>query len=345
MTTTPAMMTSVTSTTQSMMDPTPTTIPTTTMDFDPRNQTFSISGRDGNASIPILMSTIEAQRVRLANIAINYGCQLGLTLMSLIVVLLLLPPSRMRRPLHLVQISALVVAVGRLCLLVLYFPGPLTGYYVAWTHDAGILNPSDYAASTTANALGVVQFALVEAALVMQAWAMIRTWPRAWQLPLLVFSGLLATATVAIKGVWAVQHTRILLRGRTLPVPLTKAGEAAVALGAVSIFWFCGIFFAHLTLHLICTRGLLAGPRPPPRSLRSRRSNNSSGRGCICAGFALSSLEILAIGNGILMLAPSESFSLNYLPIYLLYVSLLQTLTPPPPPPPLPDLGISVSKL
>ncbi|EMR61520.1 putative pheromone receptor 2 protein [Eutypa lata UCREL1] len=222
------------------------------MDFDPRNQTFSISGRDGNASIPILMSTIEAQRVRLANIAINYGCQLGLTLMSLIVVLLLLPPSRMRRPLHLVQISALVVAVGRLCLLVLYFPGPLTGYYVAWTHDAGILNPSDYAASTTANALGVVQFALVEAALVMQAWAMIRTWPRAWQLPLLVFSGLLATATVAIKGVWAVQHTRILLRGRTLPVPLTKAGEAAVALGAVSIFWFCGIFFAHLTLHLIC---------------------------------------------------------------------------------------------
>ena len=144
--------------------------------FDPRNQTFYIAGPNGVTDIAIAMSTIEAQRIRLANVAINYGCQLGLTLMSLIVVLLLLPTSRLRRPLHCVQLSALVVAVIRLCLLVLYFPGPLAGFYVSWTHDARPLSAGDYAANTTSNACGVVQLALVEAALVLQARAMMRTW-------------------------------------------------------------------------------------------------------------------------------------------------------------------------
>ncbi len=85
----------------------------------------------------------------------------------------------------------------------------------------------------------------------------------------------------------SILDTRLLLEGRTLlPVPLTRVGQAAVALSAVSIFYFCGIFFAHLTLHLVLTRGLLVRPR----------------RG------SLTSLEILAIGNGVLMLAPSKGF-------------------------------------
>ena len=278
--------------------------------FDPRNQTFYIAGPDGKPTIAIAMSTIEAQRVRLANVAINYGCQLGLTLMTLIVILLLLPTARLRRLLHAVQVSALIVAVARLCLLVLYFPGPLAGFYVSWTHDARPLDPADYAANTTSNALGVVQLALVETALVLQARAMMRTWTwgssssgssRSWSRPwsgsgsgaarwcraaLLALSVVLAGATVAMRGVWVAQHTRLLRGPRfpTLPLPLTRAGEAAVALGAASIFFFCGLFFAHLSLHLVATRGLLARP----------------------GGRALTSLEILAIGNGVLMLAPSE---------------------------------------
>ena len=294
----------------------------TTMAFDPRNQTFYIAGPNGAATIAIAMSTIEAQRVRLANVAINYGCQLGLTLMSLIVVLLLLPTSRLRRPLHAVQLSALVVAVIRLCLLVLYFPGPLAGFYVSWTHDARPLSPADYAANTTSNAFGVVQLALV-----LQARAMMRTWT--WGPPpsnshsgshsgsgsssssrwssgvgvagwcaraLLALSVALAAATVTMRGVWVAQHTRLLRGPRlpTLPLPLTGEGEAAVALSAASIFFFCGLFFAHLSLHLAETRGLLAGPSRGRGRARGRRGAR-----------ALSSLEILAIGNGVLMLAPS----------------------------------------
>ncbi|KAI1633349.1 fungal pheromone mating factor STE2 GPCR-domain-containing protein [Biscogniauxia mediterranea] len=250
--------------------------------FDPRNQTFYIaSGPDGADLVAIWMATIEKQRVRLANTSINYGVQLGLCLATLIVVLMLLPPHRLRRAVNIVQVGALAVAVMRLALLVVYFPGPLSGYYVAWTGDAGVLRPRDYATNTVANGFSVVQLALIETALTLQSRALVRTWPRAWQLPTTLLAAALAAGAVVLRAVWVAHHT-VLVRGRTLPVPLDAVGEASVVLGAVSIFYFCGLFFVHLSLHVVATRGVLARPD----------------RG-------LTSLEILAIGNGVLMLMPS----------------------------------------
>ncbi|CAJ2503337.1 Uu.00g107310.m01.CDS01 [Anthostomella pinea] len=249
--------------------------------FDPRNQSFFIAAPDGAATIEISMATIEAQRVRLANISINYGVQLGLCILTLIVALLLLPSYKLKKAINMVQVSALVAAVVRLVLLVLYFPGPLTGYYVAWTQDASVLKSSDYYTNTTSNAFSVAQFALIEVALILQSWTLIRTWPQLWQLPTLLLSITLAAATVVVKSIWIVHHSKAVV-GHLLPVPLDSVGEASVILGAVSIFYFCGIFFAHLSLHLVLTRSVLQRPVK-----------------------GLTSLEILAIGNGVLMLAPS----------------------------------------
>ncbi|RYO78486.1 hypothetical protein DL766_002433 [Monosporascus sp. MC13-8B] len=86
---------------------------------------------------------------------------------------------------------------------------------------------------------------------------------------------------------------------RMLPLSsLLRAGRrVAVALGAVSVFYFCGLFFAHLALHLALTRGVLARPLG---------SGSGAGPG---AGSGrrrgLMKLEILAVGNGVLMLVPS----------------------------------------
>ncbi|KAI8623175.1 fungal pheromone mating factor STE2 GPCR-domain-containing protein [Xylariaceae sp. FL1651] len=252
--------------------------------FDPRQQTFTIKAPNGS-DVTVSLEAIEAQRVRLANISINYGVQLGLCLLTLIVVLMLLPTSRLRRPLNSIQLAAVVVSVVRLALLVLYFPGPLAGYLVAWTHDASVLGAADYATMVVSNGFGAVQFALIEVALVLQSWALVRTWPlaSAWQLPaVLCLSVLIAVATVVVKTLWVVHYSRA-VRGSVLPIPLDAVGKAAVVLGAVSIFYFEGIFVAHVSSHLRATRGVLRrGPR----------------RG-------LTSLEILAIGNGILMLLPS----------------------------------------
>ncbi|KAK8123548.1 pheromone alpha factor receptor [Apiospora kogelbergensis] len=253
--------------------------------MDPKNQTFFIAGPDGAVNVPIWMAEIDARRVRLANICISYGVQLGLCLMTLLATLTLVPVHRMRKYVHIVHVLSLAVAVTRLTLFLTYFSGPLSEFYVSWSHDPTILDPADYYVHIVANAFNPVQFALIEAALIMQTWNLMETcWSSAvWQEVLIKASAvLIAVATVAIKSVWVAHYIAALLARATLPIPLDSVGQAATVMGAVSIFYFCGIFFLNLTRHLQITRGLLH---------RSRKG--------------LTSLEILTIGNGILMVLPS----------------------------------------
>ncbi|OTB02754.1 hypothetical protein M426DRAFT_24364 [Hypoxylon sp. CI-4A] len=292
--------------------------------FDPRNQTFFILGLPNDtttstttttttdANLPLLaisMPTIDAQRVRLANTSINYGVQLGLCLFSLLTTLLLLPSRKLRRPVHVAQVSCLAVAATRLVLLVLYFPGPLTEYYVAWTRDASVLAPHGYDDTTASSALSVLQLALAEAALALQSQVLVRTWGsrggastaatagKCWWRPLvLCFAVVLAAAAVGLRAIWIAHYTEA-LKGHTLPVPLDAVGKAAVVVGAASVFYFCGVFFTHLALHLVATRRILRSKKRKFSITLTLRGANGRGRG-------LTSLEILAVGNGILMLAP-----------------------------------------
>ncbi|KAI1467783.1 fungal pheromone mating factor STE2 GPCR-domain-containing protein [Daldinia caldariorum] len=328
--------------------------------FDPQNQTFFIVGSshltntsdpDSPPLIAISLPVIDAQRVRLASTSINYGVQLGLCLLSLLTSLLLLPSAKLRRPVHLAQVLCLAVSVTRLALLVLYFPGPLTEYYVAWTRDASVLPPAAYDDTTAASALSVLQLALVEASLMLQSRVLVRTWgvyaasstttppspfpsssssssqpsstavgsspsssksagtgttsririDQCWWRPAVLFLAVtLAVAAVALRAVWVARYTQA-LRGHTLPVPLDNVGKASVVTSAMSVFYFCGIFFAHLALHLAATRRVLRGTNGRKMSIAlSLGGGSGGGRGAR----GLTSLEILAVGNGILMLAP-----------------------------------------
>lgn len=250
--------------------------------FNPKNQTFLIAGPDGVVNIPISMSVIDAQRIRLANICISWGVQLGLTLMTFIILLFLIPPRKLKNALTQVHLWSLVTGFVRLTLLVQYFPGPLAEYYVAWTRDPRALTRPDYYTHMMANSFVVIQFAFIEVALIIQSWSIVKTWPNVWQWIVKAISILLATATIAMKSFWVYRLTSA-LKERTLPVPLDDVGDAAIVLGAVSIFYFCGIFFFNLTVHLFMTRGILKRP-----------------------GGGLTSLEILAVGNGALIILSSK---------------------------------------
>ncbi|KAH8200802.1 hypothetical protein TruAng_005039 [Truncatella angustata] len=249
--------------------------------FNPKTQNFTILGPDGKTPITISMVVIDALRTRLANICISYGVQLGLSLMALLAVLLLTSPARMRRSLCLVHASSLVVAVMRLSLLIQYFPGPLSDYYVIWTKDRSAVDQEDFNMNTAGNALNVVQWALIETALIMQSWGLMKTWPNGWRRLTRASAIVLAIVTVLIKSLWIVHYTWA-LHTVTLPVTMDAVGQAATVLGAASIFYFCGIFAVDLSVHLVTTRSIL------------KRMDRG-----------LTNMEILAIGNGILMVLPS----------------------------------------
>lgn len=265
---------------------------------DPRLQNITIVGSDGTTPIVVPMPLIDGMRVQLANLCISWGVQLGLCLMTLLMVLLLTPPSRMRRAINAVHVASIVVAIVRLSLLIQYFPGVLANYYVVWTKDRAVLEQDDYDTFIAGIAFNALQFAFIEAALIMQAWTLIKCWQSAWKWAVRITAIILALATVVIKILWVV-HFIWILRNASLPVQMDTVGRTATVLGAASIFFFCGLFATDLTVHLVATRTII------------RRL----GRG-------LTNLEILAIGNGVLMILPSKYFlSLLYLVILLLFFS------------------------
>ncbi|KAF7541849.1 hypothetical protein G7054_g309 [Neopestalotiopsis clavispora] len=248
---------------------------------DPRLQNITIVGSDGTTPIVVPMPLIDGMRVQLANLCISWGVQLGLCLMTLLMVLLLTPPSRMRRAINAVHVASIVVAIVRLSLLIQYFPGVLANYYVVWTKDRAVLEQDDYDTFIAGIAFNALQFAFIEAALIMQAWTLIKCWQSAWKWAVRITAIILALATVVIKILWVV-HFIWILRNASLPVQMDTVGRTATVLGAASIFFFCGLFATDLTVHLVATRTII------------RRL----GRG-------LTNLEILAIGNGVLMILPS----------------------------------------
>lgn len=252
--------------------------------FDPRLQNFTIVGPDG-MPINISMPVVDQMRVQLANLCISWGVQLGLCLMTLLVVLLLTPPSRMRRAINAVHVASLIVAAVRLSLLVQYFPGALASYYVVWTRDRSVLNGYDFNMSMAGIACNSVQFAFIEAALIMQAWGLIKCWQTGWKWTVRITAIILAVATVVLKVLWVVDYIWM-LRFAPLPIKMDAIGRSATVLGAASIFFFCGLFATDVTVHLVATRSII------------RRL----GRG-------LTNLEILAIGNGVLMILPSKYLS------------------------------------
>ncbi|KAI4595517.1 hypothetical protein KJ359_006863 [Pestalotiopsis sp. 9143b] len=248
--------------------------------FDPRLQNFTIVGPDG-MPISISMPVVDQMRVQLANLCISWAVQLGLCLMTLLVVLLLTPPSRMRRAINAVHVASLIAATVRLSLLVQYFPGALASYYVVWTRDRSVLNGFDFNMSMAGIACNSIQFAFIEAALIMQAWGLIKCWQTGWKWTVRITAIILAVATVVLKVLWVVDYIWM-LRFAPLPIKMDAIGRSATVLGAASIFFFCGLFATDLTVHLVATRSII------------RRL----GRG-------LTNLEILAIGNGVLMILPS----------------------------------------
>lgn len=210
------------------------------------------------------------------------GVQLGLCIMALMALLLLTPPTRLRRPIIMTYTISLVVAILRIIFQIRYFPGPLTEFYVLWTRDRGGLDDSCFDLIIAGDVFSVIQFTLIEMALIMQTYGIMKAWPQWWKVFVRFSAVVLAVATIATKSLWALHHTWA-VKTMVLPIKLDTIGEAATTLGAVSIFYFCGIFAVDLSVHLINIR-------------------------CILQKFdrSLSSLEILAIGNGILMVLPSE---------------------------------------
>ncbi|TLS27484.1 hypothetical protein PpBr36_05443, partial [Pyricularia pennisetigena] len=265
--------------------------PGPTLNVDPRFQTITIltpsltgSGFDQVETTPAEISSVYFLAF---NTAIGYSAQIGACFIMLLVLLTMTAKARFARIPTVINTAALVVSIIRCTLLVVFFTSTMMEFYTVFSDDFSYVHPNDVRRSVAATVFAPLQLALVEAALMVQAWAMVELWPRTWKVSGIAFSLLLASVTVAFKCASAAITVKSALEPLD-PRPYLWIRQTDLAFTTAMVTWFCFLFNVRLVMHMWQNRSILPTVK------------------------GLSPMEVLVMANGLLMVFPVLFAGLYY---------------------------------
>nr|CAP17786.1 pheromone receptor 2 [Neurospora sp. FGSC 8827] len=219
--------------------------------------------------------------------AINYATQIGATFIMLAIMLLMTPRRRFKRLPTIISLLALCMNLIRVVLLALFYPSHWTDFYVLYSGDWHSVPRSDMQISVAATVLSIPVTALLLSALMVQAWSMMQLWTPLWRALVVLVSGLLSVATVALSFANCIFQAKNILYAD--PFPPFWVRKLYLALTTGSISWFAFLFMIRLVMHMWTNRSIL----PSMKGLKA--------------------MDVLIITNSILMLIPVLFAGLEFL--------------------------------
>lgn len=207
-------------------------------------QNITLQRGDGT-SMPVSLASIDDQLQYCVRICINYGSQLGASIILIAMLILLSSREKRNSAVFWLNGFALLFNIARLVCQIVYFTTPFVKIYPLLTQDFTGVPVSSYATSI----LGVifVFFVVVcmEVSLVLQVQIVCSTFRRRYRRLLLAASVLMALAPIAFRlalSVVAAKHIVDL-------VPLgwySRLESTTNIIITVSICFFCAIFVVKL---------------------------------------------------------------------------------------------------
>jgi pheromone alpha factor receptor len=224
---------------------------------------------------------IDAFTDETVSIVFNYGAQLGACIATLLVMLVLTPPAKLRRSSSVLHLLGLLIIIIRMALTFTYFRSPFSHFYEFWAKDFSRVAPGVFHTSVTANTLSLLLTMIMQAALMNQAWTMVSFWPTMAKYAACVLSIIIVLLAIGARLAFTIVQNGAILALQP-PVHFYWGIHWNVIMNAISIFWFCAIFNIKLVMHLITNRGIL-----PSRPM-------------------FTPMEVLIMTNGTLMVVPGK---------------------------------------
>nr|CCI72007.1 pheromone receptor 2 [Neurospora hapsidophora] len=221
------------------------------------------------------------------SIAINYATQIGATFIMLAIMLLMTPRRRFKRLPTIISLLALLLNLIRVVLLALFYPSHWTDFYVLYSGDWQFVPASDMQISVAATVLSIPVTALLLSALMVQARSIMQLWTPIWRALVVLVSGLLSLATVALSFVNCIFQAKNILYADPFPPRWVRKLYLALTTGSIS--WFTFLFMIRLVMHMWTNRSIL----PSMKGLKA--------------------MDVLIITNSILMLIPVLFAGLEFL--------------------------------
>ena len=232
---------------------------------DPFMQSFTlVSPIDGpfNVSLPDLNDYILYK----VEICTNYGAQLGASIATLVMLLLLTKPDKRLSTILLINTLSLIFNIIRNVLQCLYFTGPFADTYAYFAQDFSRVHPTNYAISITATVLTLLLQISIELSLCMQARVVCITLRQLHQHLILAVSAVVALLAIGFRFAYVVLND-VAIMAAAPEDNLYWIGSATNITTCISIFWFCAVFVTKLGLALRQRRKLGLGQFGPMQIL------------------------------------------------------------------------------
>lgn len=215
-------------------------------DGDPFHQSFILFLPDGT---PFNVTVEDLENFNLYNvrISINYGSQLGASLILLIIMLLLTKPDKRGSPIFIFNALALAFNFIRTLLQSLYFVGGFNVPYAYFAGDFSRVPTSDYANSVAANAFTLLLLIVLEASLVLQVHVVCATVRDLYRKVLTVVCAIVALVAVGFRFALVVENSKAIIKAISF-MSWRWLASATNITTTISICLFCAIFIAKLAM-------------------------------------------------------------------------------------------------
>ena len=225
--------------------------------FDPFQQNFTLYMSDGmpvNVSVPQLDVFV----LYGSQISINYGVQIGASIVLFIVMLLLTKPDKRTSAIFVINTLSLLLNIVRNVFFCLFFTGAFNESYAYFTGDYSRVPMGDYANSVTATVFELFTLISIEASLCLQVRVVCVTLPRTYRLTIFTVSTLIALAAISLRFVYMVENSILIMQ--TMPLnSIYSLGSATNIATSISICWFSAVFVIKLGFALRMRRKLGLG--------------------------------------------------------------------------------------
>ncbi|KAF2278836.1 uncharacterized protein EI97DRAFT_220944 [Westerdykella ornata] len=223
-------------------------------DFNPFEQPFTLIGGDG-VPFNVTMKDVDHLREFGVRLAINYGTQIGASIVLLVMLLLLTRREKRRSAIFVLNALCLAVNIVRSVLQSRYLTGHYFNVYSILAADTSHDTDADLANTVASNTMTLLLVICIMASLSMQVWVVCKTAPT-WQ-RIVIMCVTTAIALVAVGYRFAVTVISNDLALKETPYGMVEYQwllDQMNIMQAVAIWVYCAVFTAKLGHALISRR-------------------------------------------------------------------------------------------
>jgi pheromone alpha factor receptor len=224
--------------------------------IDPYTQSFNLTRGDGTTFVTD-MATLDYLRTYGTRLAINYGSQIGASILLLLVLIVLTKAEKRKSGIFIMNTICLFVNTCRTIVQALWLTGNWFHPYAFLSFDSSHINRGDIANSVTANVLTMILYIGVMISLSLQVWIVCITTPKLQRFLIMGVTTLIALIACSYRfAITVISTQQTIAMNPDGMEPYQDMLTITTVLTTTAIWSYCAVFTFKLGFAIVQRRRL-----------------------------------------------------------------------------------------